>query len=355
MLAEVFRTFGPAYLNKYEDDMLPSHRQALKDILACQTDALGGSLHTCEGCGEEHYSFHSCGSRFCPICILRKTDQWVDKLKREALPVSHFHVIVTLPSELREIMRNNQQVAYPILMRSAFDALQKLAKDPRHLGGRIGGLCVLHTWSRTMSYHPHVHFAIPAGAIAEDGEAWIDAKPGYLVPVNALKKVFRAIFVRRLRKAIANVQIPEAIWRKSWSIHINRFDGGIDNLINYLGRYIHRLAISKSRILKVTEESVTFKGEAGKPITLSGEEFIRRYLQHVLPKGFHKVRRYGILHSSHSETRARIRLALGSSNSEPIMNSEAEVSPTFVCRYCGCTNAKSMLIAPTRYKERGPP
>lgn len=357
MLNKIFQQFGPAYLDRYKEKMLPSHRQVLKSIIACQTDSLGGSLHKCEDCGHEHYLFHSCRSRFCPVCYDQRTEQWVRQLKQETLPVPHFHFVFTLPSEFRDIVRRNQKVAYRVLMRSAFKSLQKLAKDKKYLGGRIGGVSVLHTWSRTIAFHPHVHIMVPAGAVSKD-DKWIPSNPAFFVPVKALKKIFRATFVKELRKSIPKMKIDQAVWKKSWSIHVNRFDSNINNLANYLGRYIYRIAISKARLLNVTDNLVTFKGEKGKPITLSGEEFIRRYLQHVLPKGFHKTRRFGIMHASHSSTRARIKLALGKNEVETIIETTTQkaTSPQApVCRQCGSTHILISAIAPTRHTNRVPP
>ncbi|MCK8604470.1 IS91 family transposase, partial [Desulfoferrobacter suflitae] len=194
-LAGIFRLHGPQYLEKFEQRMPPSHTQALHDILECRTEALGGHVFECDECGELHYAYHSCQNRHCPECGSRDTAEWIERRREEILPVRYFHLVFTLPEELRQLVRSHQTALLNALCRAAADSLQKLADDPRHLGGRIGMLVVVHTWTRAMVYHPHVHCLVPGGALARDGSRWIDARRGFLVPVKALSPIFRAKFM----------------------------------------------------------------------------------------------------------------------------------------------------------------
>ena len=231
-LTEVFERFGPAYMNAFKDTMPSVHRKALHDILACHTDALGGSVHSCKDCGYELYVKHSCRNRACPKCQNEKTDTWAENLREKLLPVAHFHVIVTLPAELRDLVRSNQRKANAVLMKAAFATLRKI------VGGKIGAVAVLHTWSRSMIYHPHVHMIIPAGWVSEDGSTWNKSNPEFLAPANVFKKVFPAIFAKMLRKELPGIKLPQRIWGKKWNVRMIPFTGSLDNLINYLARYI---------------------------------------------------------------------------------------------------------------------
>lgn len=250
----------------------------------------------------------------------------------------HFHVIFTLPSEIRRLMRDHQRIANAVLMKASFAALRKLAK------GRLGAVSVLHTWSRSMVYHPHVHMMIPAGWVSDDGSAWHRSNPGYLVSVKALKKVFRAIFVRMLRKAIPGIDLPQTIWKKDWNIRTIPFRGSVDNLINYLARYIYRIAISDNRIIEVTDTHVTFRADKG-PVTLTGTEFVRRFLQHVPPKGFHKVRYFGIMHAANTTLRNRIKLTLPAIKTRTKPQAKPKLT-TSICPQCGGTHISIGFLAP---------
>jgi hypothetical protein len=345
-LAEAFERFGPAYMNEFEDTMPSVHRKALHDILACHTNALGGSIHKCKDCGTEVYLNHSCRNRACPKCQNEKTDAWAENLREKLLPVAHFHVIVTLPAELRDLVRSNQRKANAVLMKAAFATLRKLSK------GNIGAIGVLHTWSRSLIYHPHVHFIVPAGWVSNDGSTWTPSNPGFLVPIPAFKKVFPAIFAKMLRKELPGIKLPQRIWQKKWNVRMIPFDGGLDNLINYLARYIYRIAISDNRIIEVTDTHVIFRGDK-RPVKLTGQEFIRRFLQHVPPKGFHKVRYFGIMHPANTTLCHRIRLTLPA-KAERKTEAKPE-KPAFICPDCGCIHAIVRLIVPNRTLSRAPP
>lgn len=298
-LAEVFRSFGPAYLEHFGERLLPSHRRALSDLTACRTEAMGGHLAQCECCGYQHYSYHSCRNRHCPKCRAVDTADWLEKRQSELLPTPYYHLVFTLPEALREVVRRHQKALLGSLMSAAAQALQTLAADPRYVGGEMAILAVLHTWTRALVYHPHVHCLVPAGGLAKDG-TWHPARKKYLVPVAALSDIFRARFMALARKALPEETFPETLWDTSWVVYCKPALQGSDKVLNYLGRYIHRVAITNRRIKAIHNGKVTFefkdsRNSCWKPMTLPAEEFIRRFLQHVLPKGFHKVRYYGLL------------------------------------------------------------
>ena len=199
-VADVFRCYGPAYQERFGADLLPSHRRAMDDIIHCRTEALGGHLLPCDHCGQEHYAYHSCRNRSCPKCHHHDTEVWLAERRQELLPVPYFHVVLTLPQELHELVRRHQKDLYDMLLRAAAQALIKLAMDPHDVGGLIGVLCVLHTWTRTLTYHPHVHCLVPAGGVSADRTEWRPARTSYLVPVHALAKLFRGLFLDLVRQ-----------------------------------------------------------------------------------------------------------------------------------------------------------
>lgn len=297
-LADVVRLHGGQYVAKFGASMLPSHRRALNDILACRTPALGGHVYQCDQCRYLHYACHSCRNRSCPKCHGVDTQEWIDKRREELLAVPYFHVVFTIPHELHAIARSNQSVFYSALMYSAAQALMKLCADPRYLGGSIGLMAVLHTWTRTLLYHPHVHCLVPAGAV--QGGHWLFApRNNFLVPVRALSKLFQGILLEALGRKLSDAEIPRGARRAKWVVHAKPAVQGTQMVLEYLGRYVHRIAISNSRIVCLDEKNVTVRYQESssrkwKLLTLTGEEFLRRYLQHVLPQGFHKVRYYGV-------------------------------------------------------------
>ena len=296
-IADIFALHGPEYVEAFGHAMLPSHRRAMRDILDCRTAALGGEIYRCTDCGATHYVYHSCRNRSCPTSGQSAGEAWLNDRRGEVLPVEYFHVIFTLPAELRPIVRSNQKPLYGIVMAAAAKALITLGADKKHLGGLLGVMAVLHTWSRTLQYHPHVHCLVPGGALA--GDQWKPAPNGFLLPVRALSKVFRGIVMEALAKALPDVTIPKTVWDTDWNVNCKPVTQGPDKVLQYLGRYLKRVAISNSRIVAVDDGKVTFRYQKSgsrrwRTMTLAGGEFIRRYLQHVLPKGLHKVRYYGL-------------------------------------------------------------
>lgn len=312
--------FGEAYLAHHGAAILPSHRRALRDLAACRTAALGGHVSGCDHCGYEHYTYHSCRNRSCPQCHSAATAAWSVAREAELLPIPYFHVVFTLPAALRELVRAHQRVALALLMATAAESLQALAADDHYVGGRLGILAVLHTWTRALVYHPHVHCLVPGGGLAPDGQTWAAARADFLVPVRALSVHFRARFLARLQAQLPDVVLPRCVWRTPWVVYCKPAVQGSGAVLRYLARYVHRVAITNARLVSVTPAAVTFRyrdrrdaGAGGwRAMTLSADEFLRRFLQHVLPRGFHKVRYYGIWHPSAAPLRARLTLALAS-------------------------------------------
>ena len=315
-LADIFRRYGPAYLQRFGEAILPSHRRAFQDIADCRTEALGGHVFVCDHCGHEQYAYHSCRNRSCPKCHKDDTEAWLEARRKELLPVPYFHVIFTLPQELRHCVRRHQKKLYAILMKAAAQAVVKLAADPHYVGGLIGVLAVLQTWTRALVYHPHVHCLVPAGGVSGDGRAWLDARVNYLVPVDALSRIFRGLFREFVGKELAELRLPESVWQTPWVVHCKPAIQGIESVLNYLGRYVHRVALTNNRILSIDEGKVTFRYKDSrdacwKQMTLPADEFMRRFLQHVLPMGFHKVRYYGLWSPAHRRLLRQVQLRLG--------------------------------------------
>jgi hypothetical protein len=298
-LADIFRQYGPTYRAKFGDRLLPSHRRAMWAIEHCRTEALGGHVYHCPDCNTRVYQYHSCRNRHCPQCQNEQTQHWLEHQHELLLPVPYFMLTFTLPAPLRPVARSHQALLYDLLFRTSVSATQHLAADPRFIGGQLGLVGVLHTWGRTLTYHPHVHYLLPAGGLADDDQTWRPARDDFLVPVKALSGIFRARFRDALRTTELFELVPASVWEHDWVVHCKAVGNG-ETAFKYLAPYIFRVAISNSRLLKVENDHVTFRYRAtdsgqAKLCTLAVEEFIHRFLQHVLPKGFVKVRYYGFL------------------------------------------------------------
>jgi hypothetical protein len=304
-LAEIVRQYGPAYRQKYGTRLLPSHRRALRDIEQCRTAALGGQVYTCPQCNHVEYRYHSCRNRHCPKCQHAQAQAWLEQQQTFLLPVPYFLLTFTLPAELRQFARQHQRLVYDLLFRASAAATQQLARDPRFLGGQVGMLGVLHTlrqaqgrlWTRDLRYHPHVHYLVPAGGLAAEGPTWLPARRKFLLPVKALSRLFRGHFQRALRKTPYYADLPASVWSHAWVVHCKPVGSG-QTALKYLAPYIFRVALSNRRLVKLENDQVTFRytdaasGQT-KFCTLPAEQFLHRFLQHVLPKGFVKVRYYG--------------------------------------------------------------
>jgi hypothetical protein len=351
-VADVFRQFGPSYLDAFGARLLPSHRRAIEDILACRTAAMGGHLYRCDDCGKPFYVYHACRNRSCPACHARQTQQWLDARTGELLPCPYYHVTVTVPAQLRHTLRSNQSDGYNLLMKTAADAVLTLCADKRYMGATPAILAVLHTWTATMDYHPHVHLLVSGGGIGEDGATWREAKHPFLVPVRALSRLVRGKFHDALRKQRPDLeaQLPANVWTRDWVAWCKPWGQGETAMLDYLARYVHRIAITNRRILAMDHRAVTFRYKDRKhqqwpTCTLTGHEFMRRFLQHVLPKGFHKVRYYGLWHPAQRPKRQNARHALCLAQDQPTVQAPAPHTATsevpsadilhVTCPHCG--------------------
>jgi len=298
-VAEIVRLHSKAYLGQYGSSLTKEQKRALRDISACRTSELGGHVYQCDHCQEKIFSFHSCRNRSCPKCHQAQTQRWLDK-QHDRLPTcSYFLVTFTLPAGLRPLARSHPNKIYSLLMKAAADALQKLAADPQYLGARLGALAVLHTWTRAMLFHPHVHMLVTAGGLAPDGKSWVHPKhPLFLVPDPALSIIFRAKFCHGLKKAGLLRFVPASVWKLRWVVHSQHAGRG-DKVLDYLARYIFRIAIANSRLESFDNGIVRFRytdnhTQQARHVSLPATEFIHRFLQHVPPKSFSKVRHYGL-------------------------------------------------------------
>jgi hypothetical protein len=298
-VADIVRLHGAAYRQQYGITLNADRKRALQDIAACRTPFFGGHVYQCDHCREKVFSYHSCRNRSCPKCHQEQTERWLSHQRQRLLSCSYFLVTFTLPAQLRPLARFHPKKIYGLLMKAAADALQTLAGHPSFLGARVGALAVLHTWTRAMLFHPHVHMLVTAGGLAADGQAWIDPKhPRFLVPDPALSEIFRAKFCAGLKKAGLLRFAPAAVWKIRWVVHSQHAGCG-DKVLDYLARYVFRIAIANSRLESLDQGVVRFRYRDNKTqqirhVSLPATEFIHRFLQHVLPKSLTKVRHYGI-------------------------------------------------------------
>lgn len=341
-VADIFRLHGPDYRAQFGDRMLPSHLRVMREIEQCRTEALGGQLYFCEQCAQPHYSFHSCKNRHCPKCQNDQAQDWLESQKRLLLPVNYFILTFTLPEELRSLARSHQKTVYNILFRASADTLLELASDPRFVGAKIGMVGVLHTWTRDLFYHPHTHYIATGGGLSDDGR-WLDSRPDFLVHVKPLSILFRAKFRDQLKKTDLFPLVDQHTWNKDWVVHCQPVGTG-EAAFKYLAPYIFRVAISNKRILKLEDGRVTFSYKESatdqvKFSTISAEEFIRRFLQHVLPDHFVKVRYYGLLSPANRRLLEKARELLGAStidnstSTQSQQNNEPSAAPR--CPTCG--------------------
>ena len=316
-VAEIIRRHGTAYCARVGASVEPAHRRVLRALAACRTPVCGGHVHQCAQCGQTVYTYHSCGNRHCPKCHRAQTERWLATQRTHLLPCAYYLLTFTLPRELRALARDHPRPVYSLLMQSAAAALQTLVRDPRYVGGRLGALAVLHTWTRALLYHPHVHLLVTAGGLSPDGTQWLAARhPAYLVPVQALSVLFRAKLCAALKKAGLLAGVPPGAWQKPWVVHCQPAGRG-ERVLDYLGRYVFRVAISNSRLEQIADGQVTFRyrdnrTHALRHVTLAGVEFLQRFLQHVLPRGCPKVRYYGLWSPTCRNHLAHARTLLGS-------------------------------------------
>ena len=316
-IAEIFRTHGAAYRQTHT--LSRAQRRAMQAIETCRTAALGGHRDTCDRCGAVQISYNSCRNRHCPKCQTLAKERWLEARRADLLPVEYFHVVFTLPHTLNPLAQGNPRLLYTLLFHAVADTLTTFARDPRHLGGDLGGTAILHTWGQNLSQHLHLHCVVTGGALAPDGARWIAAPPGFLFPVRALAVVFRAKYLDALRRAFAKDQLvfagsvaplaePAAFaaWlaqlrQPDWVVYAKRPFAGPEQVLEYLGRYTHRVAISNNRLISLDDGMVHFRwkdyanGDRVKVMALDVQEFIRRFLLHVVPGGFVRIRHFGLL------------------------------------------------------------
>ena len=318
-VADVLRRYGDAYRAEHEGSLSSTQRRVMRAITACRTAALGGHVEACDACGHQRISYNSCRNRHCPKCQSLARAQWIEDRKSELLDCPYFHVVFTLPEEIAAIAYQNKAVVYNLLFAATADTLGTTAADPKHLGAQIGFFAVLHTWGQNLIHHPHLHCVVPGGGLSSDGERWIACRPGFFLPVRVLSRFFRRRLLQLLGQAFERGELEffsaldplrdrkaflrylEPLREKEWIVYAKAPFAGPEQVLEYVGRYTHRVAISNNRLLDIEDGHVTFRwrdyrdGDSQKTMTLAAGEFIRRFLLHVLPPGFHRIRYYGLL------------------------------------------------------------
>jgi hypothetical protein len=318
-VADIFRRHGDAYRQAHAGHLGRVERRVMAAIEACRSAALGGHTEQCEDCGLIRIAYNSCRNRHCPKCQGRARAEWLAARQAELLPVPYFHVVFTLPAPAAEIAFQNKAIVYAILFRAAAETLRTVAADPKHLGAEIGVVAVLHTWGQNLHHHPHVHCVVPGGGPSLDGARWIGCRPGFFLPVRVLSRLFRRLFLAGLRSAFEAGELGffgslaglaeladftqrlGGLRRMEWVVYAKPPFGGPQQVLAYLGRYTHRVAISNSRLISLADGRVSFRWRdyrhhaKAKVMTLDADEFIRHFLLHTLPDGFHRIRHYGFL------------------------------------------------------------
>jgi hypothetical protein len=340
-LADILHRHGAAYRHLHAGSIDREQCRVMRAIEQCRTAALGGHLEQCDTCGHQRIAYNSCGNRHCPKCQSLARAAWLDRRQADLLPVPYFHVVFTLPQEISAIAFQNKRTVYDILFQATAETLQTIAADPKHLGATIGFIALLHTWGQNLVHHPHLHCVVPGGGLAADGTRWVACRPGFFLPVRVLSRLFRRLFLERLQHAfdagvlgffasLAHLSEPGEFARylsvprrTEWVVYAKEPFGGPQQVLDYLGRYTHRVAISNHRLLSLTDGHVTFRWKdyrhPDKPrvMRLHAYEFLRRFLLHVLPHGLQRIRHYGLLSNRLRVTRiAACRHLLGAPPAE---------------------------------------
>ena len=378
-IGDVFRAHGEAYRRTHS--LSAAQMRVMGHIEACRTEVLGGHVDTCTRCGHKVASYNSCGDRHCPECQSFSQAKWIEGRKQRILPVGYFHTVFTLPAELRSVARCNPKVVYELLFKAAAETLLELGNDPKHLGGLLGLSAVLHTWTRELDFHPHLHVIVTAGGLAPNGETWISSKPEFLFPVKVLGKLFRGKFLFALRRAHQKGMLEFAggcadldekerfssligkLYDTDWVVYCKEPFAGPGAVFEYLGRYTHRVGISNQRLISLDDQGVTFYTKGGNTKTLAPLEFIRRFLMHVLPKGFTKIRHFGLLAPCNVNTKLdKAKQHLESANpgaADALKNGQVLVSLRLesiragleavpACPRCGCHKMNRVLVTTKR-------
>jgi Putative transposase/Transposase zinc-binding domain len=373
-VADVFRAHGAAWRKANAGHVSLAQLKVMSAIETCRTAALGGHVERCEDCAHERIAYNSCRNRHCPKCQGAAARQWLAEREAELLPVPYYHVVFTLPAAIRAIAFQNKAAVYDLLFRTAAETLTTIAADPKHLGARIGLTAVLHTWGSALTHHPHVHVIVPGGGLSLDGERWVACRPGFFLPVRVLSRLFRRLFLEGLdalhragRLAFLGDLAPLAdkrafdaaltpLRRSKWVVDAKRPFAGPQAVLTYLARYTHRVAISNSRLIALDEAGVTFKWkdyriksrDRLKTMTLDAAEFIRRFLLHVLPSGFHRIRHYGLFAGTvrtHNIERVRQLLAtLKASPQRKPAEADSDAEAPLPARRCPCCGGRMIII-----------
>ena len=384
-VADIFRRDGATWRQAHAGHISLGQLKVMSAIEHCRTEALGGHLLHCEPCDAERIAYNSCRNRHCPKCQGRKAEQWLEDRQAELLPVEYYHVVFTLPALIAEFAYQNKAVVYDLLFKVSAATLSTIAADRKHLGAQIAMTSVLHTWGSALTHHPHVHCIVPGGGL--DGETWVPCKRGFFLPVRVLSRLFRRLFLERLHQAHRDGQLHfcgdlatlanrasfdqylAPLAQTDWFVYAKQPFAGPQAVLAYLSRYTHRVAISNHRLIAHDERGVTFQWKdyrtkhcvRYKPMTLTTDEFIRRFLIHVLPKGFHRIRHYGLFANPvRRDNLTRLRRALDTHDepnieTEPITEPIEPIttpSPTFVCRICGTPLQIVEILSP---RTRSPP
>jgi hypothetical protein len=359
-VADVIRQYGGAFLERYGGGLSATQRQALRDLANCRTEALGGHVERCLDCGHERIAYNSCRNRHCPKCQALARAHWLDRQAQHLLPVEYHHVVFTLPAEVSALALARPALIYDLLLRSAAATLRDVAANPKRLGANVGVLTVLHTWGQNLHHHPHVHCVVTGGGLSCDGTGHIDAvprwvacRPGFFLPVRVLSRVFRGKLLAGLRAAVAAGTLTEpgsaawwsALYARDWVVYSKRPFGGPEQVLKYLARYTHRVAISNARLVELEDGRVTFRykdyadARRQKALTLDAVEFLRRFVQHVLPKGFVKIRHYGLLANAQREARLawcrRLLLVVAVAAVAKLQSVSVEPAQPRCCPNCG--------------------
>lgn len=387
-VADIIHRYGDTYRHDHEASLSTAKRRVLHAIAVCRTAALGGHVEQCDSCQHQRISFNSCRNRHCPKCQSLARAAWLEQRQAELLECEYFHVVFTLPQPIAAIALYNQKLLYNLLFTTTAQTLRTIAADPKHLGADIGFLAVLHTWGQTLTHHPHLHCVVPGGGLSPDGQRWVSCRAGFLVHVRVLSRVFRRLFLERLQQAydagqikldgtLQSLRAPEAFQRylaplrkQEWVVYAKPPFAGAQQVLDYLGRYTHRVAISNHRLLDIDEGTVTFRwrdyrdGNRSKTMTLAADEFIRRFLLHVLPLGFQRIRYYGLMGNRHRKDKLARCRALLEMPSPPAPH--AEPTSDYRDRYealtgisltqCpACLNGRMLTVAKLKPFATGPP
>ena len=377
-VADIFRRYGDAYRQARAGHLGRVERRVLSAIELCRTAELGGHSDVCTACGLIRQSYNSCRNRHCPKCQGQARQDWLDARQSELLPVAYFHVVFTMPAAIAEIAFQNKAVVYDILFKTAAETLRTIAADPKHLGAKIGLIAVLHTWGQNLHHHPHIHCVVPGGGLSLDDERWISCRPGFFLPVRVLSRLFRRLFLHALQTAfdqgrlqffgsLAALAQPKDFAQRltqahkcDWVVYAKPPFGGPQQVLAYLGRYTHRVAIANSRLLTLEQDCVAFRWkdyrhhDKSKIMSLEAFEFIRRFLLHALPDGFHRIRHFGLLANGHRQAKlVRCRELLGAAPAiQPLSidnPNASEPGRNHLCPCCGGTMITlEALPAPAR-------